>query len=300
MNALQKLAEDLLRRSAIPIGVWALGGVSLLMDTSSEMIHALLPIYLVAVMGASMEAVGIIEGVAEATASIVKVVLRRAVGSPRPAQDADRRRLRPRRASPSRSSRSPARVGWVAAARFLDRVGKGIRGAPRDALIADIAPPRAARRQLRPAPGARHGRRLRRAADRHRPDGGDRRRFPRRVLGGGRSGLSRRRAARHIGQGAGSEPARRAKQRPTFDRAALHAPRRRLLAGRRRRDDVRAGALLRGVPGAAGPGPRPAAGAGAADAGDDERRLCARRLSGRRALRPARPADGRGARLLSC
>ena len=57
MNALQKLAQALSRRSAIPIGVWALGGVSLLMDVSSEMIHALLPIYLVTIMGASMEAV---------------------------------------------------------------------------------------------------------------------------------------------------------------------------------------------------------------------------------------------------
>ena len=71
MNALQKLALALSRRSTIPIGVWALGGVSLLMDVSSEMIHALLPIYLVTIMGASMEAVGVIEGVAEATASIV-------------------------------------------------------------------------------------------------------------------------------------------------------------------------------------------------------------------------------------
>jgi MFS family permease len=58
---------------AIPAGIWALGFVSLLMDISSEMIHALLPIYLVAALGASTLTVGIIEGIAEATASIVKV-----------------------------------------------------------------------------------------------------------------------------------------------------------------------------------------------------------------------------------
>src|SRR5580692_5951061 len=57
---------------ALPVAIWALGGVSLLMDVSSEMIHALLPIYLVSVMGASKEAVGAIEGVAEAIASVVK------------------------------------------------------------------------------------------------------------------------------------------------------------------------------------------------------------------------------------
>src|SRR6059058_2780975 len=57
----------------VPAGVWALGFVSMLMDISSEMIHALLPVYLVTVMGTSMATVGIIEGIAEATASVVKV-----------------------------------------------------------------------------------------------------------------------------------------------------------------------------------------------------------------------------------
>ena len=57
----------------IPTGIWALGFVSLLMDVSSELIHALLPVYLVTVMGVSMGTVGVIEGIAEATASIVKV-----------------------------------------------------------------------------------------------------------------------------------------------------------------------------------------------------------------------------------
>ena len=57
----------------IPLAVWALGFVSLLMDISSEIIHALLPVYLVTVLGASMLTVGFIEGIAEATASITKV-----------------------------------------------------------------------------------------------------------------------------------------------------------------------------------------------------------------------------------
>ncbi len=140
MTALQKLAEALARRSPIPLGVWALGGVSLLMDTSSEMIHALLPIYLVSVMGASMEAVGIIEGVAEATASIVKVF------SGALSDRLGRRKMLTAVGYGLAAISKPVfplapSLGWVAAARFLDRVGKGIRGAPRDALIADIAPP---------------------------------------------------------------------------------------------------------------------------------------------------------------
>ena len=61
------------RAGGIPPGVWALGFVSLLMDVSSEMIHALLPVYLVSVLGASALTVGVIEGVAEATAAITKV-----------------------------------------------------------------------------------------------------------------------------------------------------------------------------------------------------------------------------------
>ena len=140
MNAIQKLGEALSRRSAIPLGVWALGVVSLLMDVSSEMIHALLPIYLVAIMGASMEAVGIIEGVAEATASIVKVF------SGALSDRLGRRKLLTAIGYGLAAISKPVfplagSLGWVAAARFLDRVGKGIRGAPRDALIADIAPP---------------------------------------------------------------------------------------------------------------------------------------------------------------
>jgi len=140
MNAFQKLAEALSRRSAIPIGVWALGGVSLLMDVSSEMIHALLPIYLVTIMGASMEAVGVIEGIAEATASIVKVF------SGALSDRLGRRKWLTAFGYGLAAFSKPifplaGSLGWVAAARFLDRVGKGVRGAPRDALIADITPP---------------------------------------------------------------------------------------------------------------------------------------------------------------
>ena len=127
--------------SAIPRGVWALGFVSLLMDTSSEMIHALLPVFLVSVLGASVSAVGLLEGLAEATASITKVfsgVLSDWLGK--------RKELvvlgyglaaltKPLFAlAPS--------VGWVVGARLADRVGKGIRGAPRDALLADLTPPK--------------------------------------------------------------------------------------------------------------------------------------------------------------
>ncbi|MBM3624796.1 MAG: MFS transporter, partial [Alphaproteobacteria bacterium] len=127
------------RLRAIPAGVWALGIVSLLMDFSSEMIHALLPIYLVGAMGASMAEVGVIEGVAEATASIVKIFSgalsdwfgRRKqlaiIGYGLAALTKPMFPLAPN-------------IGWIMSARFLDRVGKGIRGAPRDALVADSAP----------------------------------------------------------------------------------------------------------------------------------------------------------------
>ncbi|HEY1243382.1 MAG TPA: MFS transporter [Hyphomicrobiaceae bacterium] len=126
---------------AIPAGVWTLGFVSLLMDVSSEMIHALLPVYLVSVLGISTLSVGIIEGIAEATASIVKVFSgalsdwlgrRKALAALGYALAAFTKPVFPLAAS----------VGWFVAARFIDRVGKGIRGAPRDALVADLAPER--------------------------------------------------------------------------------------------------------------------------------------------------------------
>ncbi len=124
----------------IPSGVWALGFVSLLMDVSSEMIHSLLPLFMVGTLGASALTVGLIEGVAEATALIVKVF------SGALSDYLGRRKglallgytmgalSKPLFALASGS-------GLVLTARFVDRIGKGIRGAPRDALIADLAPP---------------------------------------------------------------------------------------------------------------------------------------------------------------
>lgn len=124
----------------MPAGIWALGFVSLLMDISSELIHSLLPVFMVATLGASMLVVGLLEGVAEATALIVKVfsgVLSDYWGKRKPLAvlgyglGALSKPLFALAAS----------AGWVLGARLLDRVGKGIRGAPRDALVADIAPP---------------------------------------------------------------------------------------------------------------------------------------------------------------
>lgn len=126
--------------SQIPAGVWILGIVSMLMDISSEMIHSLLPLFMVTTLGASAFAVGIVEGLAESTALIVKVfsgalsdylgkrkglaLLGYGLGALTKPLFA---------AAPS--------VGIVLTARLLDRVGKGMRGAPRDALVADITPP---------------------------------------------------------------------------------------------------------------------------------------------------------------
>ena len=129
---------DTLRR--IPPAIWALGFVSLLMDISSELIHSLLPVFMVVSLGASALAVGLIEGAAEATAMIVKVfsgALSDYWGKRKPLAvmgyglGAISKPLFALAAS----------VDFVLTARLMDRVGKGIRGAPRDALIADIAPP---------------------------------------------------------------------------------------------------------------------------------------------------------------
>ncbi len=127
-------------RQGIPAGVWVLGFVSMLMDISSEMIHALLPLYMVTVLGTSTLAVGIIEGIAEATASITKVfsgALSDWLGK-RKAPAAFGYGLA---AFTKPIFALAASLEWLIAARFIDRVGKGIRGAPRDALVADIAPP---------------------------------------------------------------------------------------------------------------------------------------------------------------
>ena len=131
--------RSILRWREIPVSVWALGLVSLFMDVSSEMIHALLPLYLVTVLGTSTLTVGIIEGIAEATASITKVFSgalsdylgkRKWLAAFGYGLAAFTKPIFPLATS----------IGWLVAARFVDRVGKGIRGAPRDALIADLTP----------------------------------------------------------------------------------------------------------------------------------------------------------------
>ncbi|QAS80963.1 MFS transporter (plasmid) [Rhizobium acidisoli] len=130
----------LIRSSGLPTGIWILGFVSMLMDISSEMIHALLPIYMVTVLGTSALSVGIIEGIAEATASITKVF------SGGLSDWLGKRKLLAALGYGLAALTKPifplaASIEWLIAARFIDRVGKGIRGAPRDALVADIAPP---------------------------------------------------------------------------------------------------------------------------------------------------------------
>ena len=128
------------RLGDIPRGIWALGLVSMFMDISSEMIHALLPIYMVTILGTSMLTVGFIEGLAEATASINKIF------SGALSDWLGKRKLLAAIGYGLAAFTKPIfplaqTVGWLIAARFIDRVGKGIRGAPRDALVADIAPP---------------------------------------------------------------------------------------------------------------------------------------------------------------
>ncbi len=127
--------------TAVPKGVWTLGLVSLLMDTSSEMIHSLLPVFLVSVLGVGALSVGVIEGVAEATAAITKVfsgALSDRIGRRKPLV-----LFGYGLAALSKPvfALAPS-FAWVVGARFVDRVGKGVRGAPRDALVADLTPPR--------------------------------------------------------------------------------------------------------------------------------------------------------------
>lgn len=125
--------------SKIPSGVWVLGFVSMLMDISSEMVHSLLPLFMVGTLGASALMVGVIEGLAESTALIVKVFSgalsdylgkRKGLALLGYALGAQTKPL---------FAIAPV-TGVVLTARLLDRVGKGIRGAPRDALVADLAP----------------------------------------------------------------------------------------------------------------------------------------------------------------
>ena len=125
---------------SLPAGIWALGLGSMCMDISSEMIHSLLPVFMATVLGASMVTIGVVEGIAEATAAITKVF------SGALSDWLGRRKLPlvlgyglaalTKPVFPLASS-----IGWVFAARFVDRIGKGIRGAPRDAMVADLTPP---------------------------------------------------------------------------------------------------------------------------------------------------------------
>ncbi|MES2237154.1 MAG: MFS transporter [Pseudomonadota bacterium] len=126
--------------SHIPAGIWVLGFVSMLMDISSEMIHSLLPLFMVTTLGASAFTVGIVEGLAESTALIVKVF------SGTLSDYLGRRKGLALFGYALGALSKPlfavaSTIGLVLTARLLDRVGKGIRGAPRDALVADITPP---------------------------------------------------------------------------------------------------------------------------------------------------------------
>lgn len=124
----------------IPPSIWALGVVSMLMDISSEMVHSLLPLFLAGALGVSALTIGLIEGLAEATALIVKVF------SGALSDWLGRRKGLALFGYALGALTKPVFAlatgpGWVVTARLVDRVGKGIRGAPRDALVADIAPP---------------------------------------------------------------------------------------------------------------------------------------------------------------
>jgi MFS family permease len=124
----------------MPISIWVLGFVSMLVDISSEMVHGLLPLYLVTTLSASVFTIGLIEGVAESTALVLKIFSgglsdyigrRKALAVAGYALSALAKPIFPLATS----------VQVILGARFLDRIGKGVRDAPRDALIVDITPP---------------------------------------------------------------------------------------------------------------------------------------------------------------
>jgi MFS family permease len=132
-----RIGRHRLRR--LPAGIWVLGLVSLGMDLSSEIIHALLPLFLVGTLGTTPFVLGLIEGVAEATAAFVKVLS--GVWSDRLGRRKPLLVLGYGLAALSKPL-FPLAGSAVAvlAARIVDRIGKGVRGAPRDALIGDLSP----------------------------------------------------------------------------------------------------------------------------------------------------------------
>jgi MFS family permease len=138
-SALNVNPRPAIPRALIPRTVWAVGLVSLLMDVSSEIIHSLLPVFLTTILGASVTMVGLIDGVAEATASITKVFsgyLSDRIGKRRPLILLGYGLGALSKPLFALATSAPLILG----ARFADRVGKGMRGAPRDALIADVTP----------------------------------------------------------------------------------------------------------------------------------------------------------------
>ncbi len=123
----------------LPRTVWLLGWVSLFMDMSSELIHAVLPVYMTGVLGLSIMVVGLVEGLAEATASVLKAL------SGALSDHLGKRKLLAVLGYGLSAATKPlfplaSGATEVIAARFIDRIGKGIRGAPRDALLADATP----------------------------------------------------------------------------------------------------------------------------------------------------------------
>ena len=127
-------------RLALPPAIWALGLSAMFMDMSSELVHSLLPVFMASVLGASMVTIGILEGVAEATAAITKTF------SGALSDYLGKRKLLVVLGYGLAAVTKPVfplapSISWVFGARFTDRIGKGIRGAPRDALVADITPP---------------------------------------------------------------------------------------------------------------------------------------------------------------
>lgn len=123
----------------LPKSIWLLGFVSLFMDVSSELVHSLLPVFMATVLGASMTTIGVIEGFAEAAAAITKVF------SGTISDYLGKRKWLAVLGYGLSALTKPifplaTTIHWVFVARFSDRIGKGIRGAPRDALVADLTP----------------------------------------------------------------------------------------------------------------------------------------------------------------